>query len=82
MDKTGVKQRTISKPVSLKGVGLHTGQEVVLTFKPAECHNGYAFKRMDLEGEPIIEADVNYVTNTQRGTCLEKIISFLMTSLA
>jgi len=65
-------QTTIAKEVSLKGVGLHTGKDVTLTFKPAEANNGYAFSRVDLEGEPIIEADVNYVTNTQRGTCLEK----------
>ena len=63
---------TISKEISLKGVGLHTGKDVTLTFKPAEINNGFAFQRIDLEGNPIIEADVNYVTNTQRGTCLEK----------
>ena len=66
------KQKTIEKEVSLKGVGLHTGQDVTLTFKPAEANSGFAFKRIDLEGAPIIEADANYVTNTQRGTCLEK----------
>ena len=67
-----VKQKTIAKDVSLKGVGLHTGKEVTLTFKPAPDNNGFSFKRVDLEGSPIIEADANYVTNTQRGTCLEK----------
>ena len=72
MIKSESKQTTISKEISLKGVGLHTGKEVTLTFKPAEINNGYAFQRIDLEGNPIIEADVNYVTNTQRGTCLEK----------
>ena len=72
MIKSESKQTTINKEVSLKGVGLHTGKEVTLTFKPAEINNGYAFQRIDLEGNPIIEADVNYVTNTQRGTCLEK----------
>lgn len=66
------KQRTIAKEVSLKGVGLHTGKEVTLTFKPAEVNNGYSFKRVDLEGNPIVNADVSYVVNTQRGTCLEK----------
>ncbi|WP_373058806.1 bifunctional UDP-3-O-[3-hydroxymyristoyl] N-acetylglucosamine deacetylase/3-hydroxyacyl-ACP dehydratase [Zunongwangia sp. H14] len=66
------KQKTIANEVSLKGVGLHTGQEVTLTFKPAEENTGYLFKRVDLEGSPVIEADVNYVVNTQRGTNLEK----------
>ncbi|HLT53307.1 MAG TPA: bifunctional UDP-3-O-[3-hydroxymyristoyl] N-acetylglucosamine deacetylase/3-hydroxyacyl-ACP dehydratase [Flavobacteriaceae bacterium] len=66
------KQKTIEKDVTLKGVGLHTGKEVTLTFKPAPENTGFAFKRIDLEGSPIIEADAGYVTNTQRGTCLEK----------
>jgi UDP-3-O-[3-hydroxymyristoyl] N-acetylglucosamine deacetylase/3-hydroxyacyl-[acyl-carrier-protein] dehydratase len=70
--KTDVKQRTIEKEVSLTGVGLHTGKNVTLTFCPAPVNNGFSFKRVDLEGSPVIEADVNYVTNTQRGTCLEK----------
>ena len=72
MISTEEKQKTIKKDVSLKGVGLHTGKNVTLTFKPAPDNSGFAFKRVDLEGSPIIEADANYVTNTQRGTCLEK----------
>jgi UDP-3-O-[3-hydroxymyristoyl] N-acetylglucosamine deacetylase/3-hydroxyacyl-[acyl-carrier-protein] dehydratase len=70
--KTDVKQKTIKKEVSLTGVGLHTGKEVTLTFLPAPVNNGFSFKRIDLEGNPVIEADACYVTNTQRGTCLEK----------
>jgi UDP-3-O-[3-hydroxymyristoyl] N-acetylglucosamine deacetylase/3-hydroxyacyl-[acyl-carrier-protein] dehydratase len=70
--KTDIKQRTIKNKVSLTGVGLHTGKNVTLTFKPAPTNFGFAFQRIDLEGSPIIEADANYVTNTQRGTCLEK----------
>ncbi|MDT0677235.1 bifunctional UDP-3-O-[3-hydroxymyristoyl] N-acetylglucosamine deacetylase/3-hydroxyacyl-ACP dehydratase [Autumnicola musiva] len=66
------KQRTIENDVSLQGVGLHTGKEVTLTFKPAKENTGLVFKRVDLEGSPVIEADVNYVVNTQRGTNLEK----------
>ncbi len=66
------KQRTIEKEVSLKGVGLHTGKNVTLTFKPAPENTGYVFKRIDLEGHPVVEADANYVVNTQRGTNLEK----------
>ncbi|MEJ6793225.1 MAG: bifunctional UDP-3-O-[3-hydroxymyristoyl] N-acetylglucosamine deacetylase/3-hydroxyacyl-ACP dehydratase [Lacinutrix sp.] len=67
-----IKQKTIEKDVSLTGVGLHTGKDVTLTFKPAPANSGFSFKRIDLEGCPVIEADANYVTNTQRGTCLEK----------
>lgn len=67
-----MKQKTIAKEVSLKGVGLHTGLEVTMTFSPAPPFHGYAFKRIDLEGAPVIEADANYVVNTQRGTNLEK----------
>jgi len=72
MTKTVVKQTTIEKEITLTGVGLHTGQEVILTFKPAPANHGYAFGRVDLEGMPIIQADANYVTNTKRGTNLEK----------
>ncbi|MGB1308016.1 MAG: bifunctional UDP-3-O-[3-hydroxymyristoyl] N-acetylglucosamine deacetylase/3-hydroxyacyl-ACP dehydratase [Oceanihabitans sp.] len=69
---TDHKQKTIKNEVSLTGVGLHTGTNVNLTFKPAPEDFGYQFKRIDLEGEPNIAADANYVTNTQRGTCLER----------
>lgn len=65
-------QCTIKKEVTLKGVGLHTGKNVTLTFKPAPVNTGYVFKRIDMEGAPCIVADANYVTNTQRGTNLEK----------
>jgi UDP-3-O-[3-hydroxymyristoyl] N-acetylglucosamine deacetylase/3-hydroxyacyl-[acyl-carrier-protein] dehydratase len=44
-----------------------------MTFKPASINNGFTFVRTDLEGKPIIEADANYVVNTQRGTNLEKL---------
>ncbi len=68
-----VKQKTIKNEVSLSGVGLHTGKEVKMTFKPAPINNGFSFVRVDLEGQPIVEADANYVVNTQRGTNLEKL---------
>ncbi len=68
-----VKQKTIKTEISLSGVGLHTGKEVTMTFKPAPINNGYTFVRRDLEGQPVIEADANYVVNTQRGTNLEKL---------
>lgn len=72
MSNTTAKQRTIEKEITLSGVGLHTGEHVTMKFVPAPENHGYAFKRVDLEGTPIIEADANYVVNTQRGTNLEK----------
>ncbi len=66
------KQQTIQNEISLSGVGLHTGNTVTMTFKPAPVNHGYAFMRLDLEGEPIITAKAEYVTDTQRGTNLEK----------
>src|SRR5690606_12088633 len=73
MSEATVKQRTLQKEVSLKGVGLHTGKEVTLTLKPAPVNHGYSFVRTDLEGSPEVEANANYVVNTQRGTNLEKL---------
>lgn len=70
--KTEIKQKTIENSVSLEGVGLHTGANVKMVFKSGLPNSGFIFKRVDLEGSPKIEADANYVTNTQRGTCLEK----------
>ena len=66
------KQKTIAQEVTLEGVGLHTGENVTMKFIPAPENHGFVFKRVDLEGEPLIEADANYVVNTQRGTNLEK----------
>ena len=56
-----VKQRTINSEVSLTGVGLHTGRPVTMTFKPAPENHGYKFKRIDLYGSPVIDADVDNV---------------------
>ena len=75
-----VKQKTIQNEISLTGVGLHTGAEVTMTFKPAPVNNGFTFVRVDLEGSPVIEADANYVVNTQRGTNLEKLGVKIQTS--
>ena len=69
---TNNNQTTINKSISLKGIGIHTGKEVNLTFKPASANNGYTFKRMDLKDKPIIEADIKYVINTDRRTFLKK----------
>lgn len=67
------KQKTLREEVSLSGIGLHTGKEVVLTMKPAKENTGFVFVRTDLEGTPQVEADANYVTTTERGTTLEKL---------
>jgi UDP-3-O-[3-hydroxymyristoyl] N-acetylglucosamine deacetylase/3-hydroxyacyl-[acyl-carrier-protein] dehydratase len=66
------KQKTIQKEICLSGVGLHTGNTVKMTIKPAPVNHGFAFSRVDLDGAPTIEARAEYVTNTQRGTNLEK----------
>lgn len=66
------KQRTISKQISLKGCGLHSGKMVELTFKPAPENHGIIFQRVDVEGEPLIEAHVNNVIDTSRSTVLGK----------
>jgi len=66
------KQKTIKNEVSLSGIGLHTGEKVTLTFKPAPENHGYKFKRVDLEGQPTIDANVDLVVDTSRGTTLEQ----------
>jgi UDP-3-O-[3-hydroxymyristoyl] N-acetylglucosamine deacetylase/3-hydroxyacyl-[acyl-carrier-protein] dehydratase len=67
-----VKQRTIKTEISVTGVGLHTGHLATMTFKPAPENHGYKFKRIDLPGEPIIDADVDNVTDTSRGTTISQ----------
>lgn len=66
------KQRTILEPVSVSGAGLHTGKHVTVTFRPAPENHGYKFVRTDLEGSPVVEADIDHVKDTERGTNLEK----------
>src|SRR5690554_5283009 len=66
------KQRTIKNEVSISGVGLHTGKPASLTFKAAPENHGYKFQRIDLEGKPIIDADVDNVTDTSRGTTISQ----------
>ncbi len=64
------KQRTLAKEISLTGKGLHTGIEVIMTFKPAPANHGYKFCRVDLPGKPVIDALAEHVTDTSRGTTL------------
>ncbi|MEJ5350592.1 MAG: bifunctional UDP-3-O-[3-hydroxymyristoyl] N-acetylglucosamine deacetylase/3-hydroxyacyl-ACP dehydratase [Melioribacteraceae bacterium] len=63
-------QRTIAKPVSLSGTGLHTGTSCTITFKPAPENYGIKFIRVDLGGSPEIPANVDYVVDLSRGTTL------------
>ncbi len=66
------KQRTLKGIVKLRGIGLHTGVEANLEIHPAPANHGYKFQRIDLEGKPIIKADVEMVVSTERGTTLEQ----------
>ena len=65
-----LRQRTIKSEISVSGVGLHTGAKVTLTFKPAPENHGFKFKRVDLPGQPVIDADVDNVSDTSRSTTL------------
>ncbi|MFI5148427.1 MAG: bifunctional UDP-3-O-[3-hydroxymyristoyl] N-acetylglucosamine deacetylase/3-hydroxyacyl-ACP dehydratase [Bacteroidia bacterium] len=66
------KQHTLKSPVTMSGVGLHTGKFTTITFKPAPENHGFKFQRTDLEGKPVIDADVDNVVDTARGTSLEQ----------
>ena len=65
-----VQQVTIKKPVTMSGVGLHTGVRTKMTFKPAPENYGIRFRRVDMEGTPEIPADVDHVVDVARGTTL------------
>ncbi len=65
-------QTTIKKSFTMSGVGLHTGQQVNLTFNPAPENHGYVFQRIDLDNHPTIKADCDLVVDTSRGTTLEQ----------
>lgn len=66
------KQCTLKNKVSVKGAGLHTRQCGTLTFNPAPINSGIRFRRIDLENQSVIEADVDNVIDTARGTTLGK----------
>ncbi|MEL7148105.1 MAG: UDP-3-O-acyl-N-acetylglucosamine deacetylase, partial [Bacteroidota bacterium] len=65
-------QQTIKDRVTVSGVGLHTGIEANMTFVPARPNHGIKFKRVDIEGEPVVEADVDNVVDLSRGTTIEQ----------
>ena len=63
-----LKQKTLAVSFSLFGKGLHTGLNLTVTFNPAPENSGYKIQRIDLEGEPIIQAIAENVVDTSRGT--------------
>ena len=65
-----MKQITLNASFSVRGKGLHTGQEIEAVFTPAPENSGYKFKRVDLEGAPVIDAIAENVADTCRGTVL------------
>ncbi len=67
-----VNQRTLNSSFSLTGKGLHTGQEVSITFHPAPANHGYKIRRIDIENQPVIDALAENVCSTQRGTVLSQ----------
>jgi len=66
------QQRTLKEAIKLSGIGLHTGELVNVEIVPAPANHGYKFQRVDLEGEPTINADCDLVVATDRGTTLEQ----------
>jgi UDP-3-O-[3-hydroxymyristoyl] N-acetylglucosamine deacetylase/3-hydroxyacyl-[acyl-carrier-protein] dehydratase len=67
-----MKQRTLLREVSIKGIGMHTGDAVHMTFKPAPVNHGVVFKRMDLHGHPEIKPRVDLVTDLVRATTIQQ----------
>ena len=66
-----MKQQTIGKAVSAKGIGLHTGQTTSISIQPAPANHGVKFKRVDTEKHTLFMVDPNKVGSTQRSTCLK-----------
>ncbi|MEQ9568690.1 MAG: UDP-3-O-acyl-N-acetylglucosamine deacetylase, partial [Longimicrobiales bacterium] len=67
---TDPRQQTLASPVTLEGVGTHSGAPARLTLKPADADTGRRFVRVDLEGRPEIPAHVDQVVATDHGTTL------------
>ncbi len=67
-----IKQHTIKKSVNVSGVGLHTGVSTNMTFLPANPNHGIKFQRTDIEGQPVVDADVDNVVDISRGTSIEQ----------
>ena len=67
-----MKQRTLAQAFKVEGKGLHTGLVIEAEFCPAPENHGYRIQRVDLEGEPVVDAVAENVTSTQRGTVVKK----------
>jgi UDP-3-O-[3-hydroxymyristoyl] N-acetylglucosamine deacetylase / 3-hydroxyacyl-[acyl-carrier-protein] dehydratase len=65
-------QQTIKSEITISGAGIHTGQSVTMRLKPADPNTGIIFQRVDLEGKPLVKADVDNVIETNRSTTLEQ----------
>lgn len=72
MDEMNTKQRTIKSEVVISGIGLHTGKSVTLTLRPAPENHWFKFRRIDLEGQPIVSVDADNVSDTSRGTTISE----------
>ncbi len=64
------QQKTINNTTTISGTGLHTGLKGTLTFRPAPENHGIKFRRIDLEGKPVIDAVIDNVVSTDRGTTI------------
>ncbi|WP_196940109.1 bifunctional UDP-3-O-[3-hydroxymyristoyl] N-acetylglucosamine deacetylase/3-hydroxyacyl-ACP dehydratase [Sphingobacterium pedocola] len=67
-----VKQRTIKSNITISGVGLHTGKYVTMTLMPASENHWFKFRRIDLEGQPVVTVDADNVSDTSRGTTISQ----------
>lgn len=67
-----MNQLTLKTPFKVEGKGLHSGQNLTAVFNPAPAGHGYKFKRVDLEGQPVIDALAENVVDTTRGTVIGK----------
>ena len=87
MQKKREKQRTLAGELTFEGIGVHTGIKSKITIKPAEEGHGIKFKRVDVDGQPVIDAVAENVVDTRRSTTIEKdgvrvsTIEHLMASL-
>ena len=83
-----LKQRTLKNVISATGVGLHTGQKVTMTLRPAAANTGIVFRRVDLPQAPEMKADPFQVTDTRLCSALEAngakvmTVEHLMSALA
>lgn len=67
-----MNQQTLKAPFTVSGKGLHTGKVITAVFQPSEVNTGYRFRRIDIEGEPVIPALADYIVDTTRGTVIGK----------